>query len=459
MIKKLLIANRGEIALSILRNCRELGIKTVTIYSTADKDQLSVFLADESICIGSGKSSESYLNEENILMVAKKTNCDAIHPGYGFLSENWNFAKKVEAAGLKFVGPSSKVIRLMGDKISAKNLMQKNKIPTVPGCSSKITSTSQLLRIADEIGYPLILKASAGGGGKGMRKVSKKEDLISMWEITKKEAKEAFNNDDVYLEKYIENPRHIEVQILSDSFGNTIHLFERECSIQRNNQKLIEEAPCQFLNSQLIDNILKAAIKCAKVCEYESAGTVEFIVDENENFYFMEMNTRLQVEYAVTEMITGVNIIKQQLYIASGMPIKLRQEDVKKDGHAIEIRVNAQDPLDNFNPQCTEVNFYLPPGGMNTRIESALYKGIKILPFYDSMIAKIIVKSDTRLSSIKKMRRAIEETIIDGVKTNLGFQYAILHEEDFIRGRINTGYIDAKQAKLLKEMRMIERRN
>lgn len=458
MIKKVLIANRGEVALSILRNCRELGIKTVVVYSTADKDQPAVSFADEAICIGPAKSTLSYLNEVNILTTAIETKCDAIHPGYGFLSENGNFVEKVEECGIKLIGPSSKVIKLMGDKISAKNLMIENNIPTVPGFNEEIKTNEQLYSIANEIGYPILLKASAGGGGKGMRKVSSEEELISAWEMTKKEAKASFSNDAIYIEKFIENPRHIEVQILSDSFGNTLHLFERECSIQRNNQKIIEEAPCQFLSENLIKKILDAAIDCAKACNYEGAGTVEFIVDKDENFYFMEMNTRLQVEHAVTEMITGINIIKEQFRIASGLPIGIKQEDIKKEGHSIEVRVNAQDPLNNFCPQCGEVVFYLPPGGMNTRFESALYKGAEVLPFYDPMIGKIIVKGKTRLSAIKKMRRAIEETIIDGVKTTLGFQYAILHEKDFLRGNIDTGYINKKEKELLEEMRMIERR-
>ncbi|WP_455256886.1 acetyl-CoA carboxylase biotin carboxylase subunit [Peptoniphilus asaccharolyticus] len=457
MIKKLLIANRGEVALNILRNCRELGIKTVVVYSNVDREQPAVYLADEAICIGEAKSQSSYLNQSNILMAALETGCDSIHPGYGFLSENGDFADKVEKCGLKLVGPISKVMKLMGDKISSKNLMIANGVPTVPGFNRKIENKEELIDIASEIGFPILLKASAGGGGKGMRKVSKDEDLVFAWEMTRKEAMSSFSNDSIYIEKFIENPRHIEVQILADAYGNVIHLFERECSLQRNNQKILEESPCNFLSEDLLSEIRNAAVKCAKACKYEGAGTVEFIVEESGNFYFMEMNTRLQVEHSVTEMVTGINIVKEQLKIASGLPLSITQEDVRKEGHSIEVRVNAQNPLLDFQPQCGEVTFYLPPGGMNTRFESSLYKGAKILPYYDPMIAKLIVKDKTRLGAIKKLRRAIEETIIDGIKTNLGFQYAILHDKDFIRGKIDTGFLKRKEETLLEAMRHVEK--
>ncbi|MDY2986605.1 MAG: acetyl-CoA carboxylase biotin carboxylase subunit [Peptoniphilus sp.] len=457
MLKKLLIANRGEVALNILRNCRELGIETVVVYSNVDKEQPAVYLADQAVCIGAGKSQSSYLNESNILMAALETGCDSIHPGYGFLSEKGDFADKVEKCGLKLVGPSSEVMRTMGDKISSKNLMISNGVPTVPGFNEEIKSKKDLIDAAEKLGFPILLKASAGGGGKGMRKVSEIEELVPTWELTKREAQASFSNDTIYMEKFIENPRHIEVQILADSYGNVIHLFERECSLQRNNQKILEEAPSIFLSENLLEKIRIAAVNCAQACNYEGAGTVEFIVDKDENFYFMEMNTRLQVEHAVTEMITGINIVKEQLKIASGLPLSIKQSDVKKEGHSIEIRVNAQDPLNSFQPQCGEVSFYLPPGGMDTRFESSLYKGAEILPFYDPMVAKLIVKDKTRLGAIKKMRRAIEETIIDGVKTNLGFQYAILHDKDFIRGRINTGYLREKEESLVEAMRSIEK--
>lgn len=330
MLKKVLIANRGEVALSILRNCRELGIETVAVYSEADREEPVVFLADESICIGPGESRSSYLNENHILQAALQTHCDGIHPGYGFLSENGEFAKKVEEQGLKFIGPSSQVISQMGDKISAKNLMIENKIPTVPGFNEDLQSLQQLSEVAEEIGFPVLLKASAGGGGKGMRRVDSLEDLEWAFKVTKKESRASFGKEEIYVEKFIENPRHIEVQILGDSYGNVIHLFERECSLQKKNQKIMEEAPCRFVSEELLEKMYQAAINAGKACGFEGAGTVEFIVDKEENFYFMEMNTRLQVEHAVTEMITGINIIQEQLKIASGLPIRWKQEDVKK---------------------------------------------------------------------------------------------------------------------------------
>ncbi len=453
MLRKVLIANRGEIALSIFRNCKELGVETVSIYSDVDKDQPVVYLTDTAVCVGPGKSSDSYLNISNILTAALETGCDAIHPGYGFLSENGDFARKVESCGLKLIGPSSKVIKLMGDKLSARKLMQENGVPVVPGCNEAIKDKKQLFEAADRIGYPVLLKASAGGGGKGMRRIYKKEELLKGWEITKKEAGASFANDEIYMEKLIENPRHIEVQILADSFGNIVYLPERDCSIQRNNQKLIEESPSRA-NSELLGKMYESAVKCARASGYEGTGTVEFIADKNDNYYFMEMNTRIQVEYPVTEMITGVNLIKEQIRIASGLPLSVKQEDIHADGHAIEIRINAQDPFKGFRPDCGEVTFFLAPGGLNTRFESSLYQGEKILPFYDSMIGKLIVKGSTRMDAIKKMRRAVEETIIDGVSTNLGFQYSILYDKDFIQGNIDTGYIAQKENKLLEGMSM-----
>lgn len=451
MLRKVLIANRGEIALSIFRNCKELGVETVAIYSDVDRDQPVVYLADSAVCVGSGKSSDSYLNVSNILTAALETGCDAVHPGYGFLSENGDFAEKVEFCGLKLIGPSSKVIKLMGDKLSARTLMEENKVPVVPGCNEAIVSKEQLYETADRIGFPVLLKASAGGGGKGMRKVYKKEDLLPLWEITKKEALVSFANDEIYMEKLIENPRHIEVQILADKFGNVVYLPERDCSIQRNNQKMIEESPSRA-DKEFLKKMYASAVQCAKASGYEGTGTVEFIVDKNDNYYFMEMNTRIQVEYPVTEMVTGVNLIKEQIRIASGLPLSVKQEDIKADGHAIEIRINAQNPFDNFRPGCGEVTFFLAPGGLDTRFESSLYQGEKILPFYDSMIGKLIVKGRTRMDAIKKMRRAVEETIIDGVMTNLGFQYAILFDKDFIQGNIDTNYIAAKEKELIDGM-------
>lgn len=455
MLKRVLIANRGEIALSILRACRELGIETVAVYSEADAGQPAVFLADRSICIGAAKSSESYLNIPNILSAALGTGCDAIHPGYGFLSENPDFAKMVEDCGLKLVGPSSETMRVMGDKLSARRLMEEHGVPVVPGCNVTTESEEELRTMADGIGYPILLKASAGGGGKGMRRVHSPEELVENWNMAKREALASFGDDRVYVEKLIENPRHIEFQILADAHGTVLHLHERECSIQRRNQKILEEAPCISLPSEVLEEMGKVAVKCAEACGYEGAGTVEFIVDSDHRFYFIEMNTRIQVEHPVTEMITGIPLIKEQLRIASGLPLKYRQSEIPRDGHAIEIRVNAQDPMADFRPSCGKVGFYLPPGGYDTRFESGLYPGAEILPFYDSMVGKLIVKGKNRLDAIKRMRRAIEETIIDGVKTNLGFQYAILHEKDFIRGKVTTNYLNEKEAQLIAEMNKV----
>ena len=451
MIRKVLIANRGEIALSIQRNCNEMGVETVAVYSDVDKGQPAIYLADQSICIGSGKSSASYLNVANILTAAIESGCEAIHPGYGFLAENGDFAEKVEACGLKLIGPSSRVINLMGNKLSARGLMEESGVPVVPGCNDVVHDEDQLYRIADEIGYPVLLKASAGGGGKGMRRIYKREDLVAGWELTRREAKASFANDDIYIEKLIENPRHIEIQVLADSLGNVVYLPERDCSIQRNNQKIIEESPSRA-NSDLLEKMYKSAVMCAKACGYEGTGTVEFIVDKYDNYYFMEMNTRIQVEYPVTEMVTGINLIKEQIRIASGLPLSVKQEDVAANGHAIEVRVNAKNPYDDFRPSCGEISFFLPPGGLDTRFETALYQGAKILPFYDSMMAKLIVKGSTRMDAIKKLRRAVSETIIDGVPTNLGFIYAILYDKDFILGNIDTNYVAHKEAELLESM-------
>lgn len=457
MLKKVLIANRGEIALSVLRACRELGIETVAVHSEVDGGQPVVFFADESVCIGGAKSADSYLNIPNLIEAAKETGCDAVHPGYGFLSENAEFARQLEENGIQLVGPSSETIRTMGDKLSARSLMEAHRVPVVPGRNLVADSPESLIEIAEEVGYPVLLKASAGGGGKGMRKVERPEDLEENWRIAKREAMSAFGDDRIYLEKWIEQPKHIEFQILADRFGNVVHLHERDCSLQRKNQKFLEEAPSTGLSDRVLEQMGDAAIRCAKACRYEGAGTVEFVVDKDENFYFIEMNTRIQVEHPITEMITGVNLVKEQLRIASGLPLKWKQKDVKKDGHAIEVRVNAQNPLNDFAPSCGKISFYFPPGGMNTRFESSLYQGAEVLPFYDSMLGKLIVKGKNRLDAIKKMRRAIEETIIDGIATNLAFQYAILHEHDFLRGDVDTSYFERHERDLIHEIRKVER--
>lgn len=457
MLKKVLIANRGEIALSIFRACRELGIETVAVYSDVDRHQPVVYFADESVCIGSARSADSYLNMNHIIVAALKTGCDAIHPGYGFLSENPDFAELVEKNGLKLVGPSSETIRVMGDKLSARRLMVEYGIPVVPGENTAPDHEDGIKKIAAKIGYPVLLKASAGGGGKGMRRVYRESDLIENWTIARREAQASFGDDRVYIEKLIENPRHIEFQILADRYGNVIHLHERDCSIQRNNQKFLEEAPSIGIKEEILEKMGRDAVHCAKACGYEGAGTVEFIVDEAGNYYFIEMNTRIQVEHPVTEMITGVNLLKEQLRIASGLPLRLSQEDIPRDGHAIEIRVNAQNPLNQFAPSCGKITFYFPPGGINTRFESGLYQGAEILPFYDSMLGKLIVKGRNRLDAIKKMRRAIEETVIDGITTNLSFQYAILHERDFLKGKVTTGYFAQHEEELIQEIRRVQK--
>ncbi len=456
MLKRVLIANRGEIALSIFRACREMGIETVAAYSEADSKQPVVFLADSSVCIGGARGADSYLNMRNIVAAALASGCDGIHPGYGFLSENPEFARMVEQSGIKLVGPSAATISVMGDKLSARRLMQESGVPVVPGCDIGAEDAESLREAARVIGYPILLKAASGGGGKGMRRVYTESELTDSWLMAKREAQVSFGDNRIYAEKLIEEPRHIEIQILADSFGNIVHLYERECSIQRNNQKILEEAPCAFLPEELLLEMREAAVRCASACGYEGAGTVEFIVDKSGNFYFMEMNTRIQVEHPVTEMITGINLVKEQLRIAAGLKIRYSQEGIKKDGHAIEIRVNAQNPFAGFAPSCGRISFYLPPGGFNTRFEGGIYHGAEILPYYDSMLGKLIVKGRNRLEAIKMMRRAIEETVIDGVDTNLGFHYALLHEVDFIKGDISTSYLEKHEKNLIEKMMKIE---
>lgn len=455
MINKVLIANRGEIAVRIIRSCHEMGIAVVAVYSTEDREQLHVKLADEGVCIGGPQSASSYLNMTNIINAAYATNCDAIHPGYGFLSENEEFANLVESCGLKFIGPSGDIIGRMGDKIEARKLMEEYGVPTVPGSPGVVNNPQEAEAICEEIGYPVLIKAAGGGGGRGMRRVYKKEDLKKEFENARNEAVSAFNNGDMYIEKLIINPKHIEIQILADSHGNTIHLGERECSIQRKNQKMIEESPSAFVTEEMREEMGKVAVKAAEACNYVNAGTVEFVVDEDRNFYFIEMNTRVQVEHPVTEMVTGVDIIREQLRIAGGLKLKYTQEEIKIDGYAIECRVNAENPLMNFMPSTGTIGFYNPPGGFGTRFDTFLYNGCKISPYYDSMVGKIIVRGDTRLEAIKKMRRAIEETIIDGIETNLGLQYSILYDFDFIRGDYNTGFMEEKLDGMLEVMKRV----
>ena len=444
MIRKVLIANRGEIAVRIIRGCKELGIKTVAIYSEADKDAMHTQLADEAICVGTGKSKESYLNESNIISAAVATKCNAIHPGFGFLSEKADFASICEECNIKFIGPSSETIRMMGNKSRAREIMKLAGVPVVPGSEGIIETVDEAIKESKIIGYPLMIKASSGGGGKGIRIVHKDGDLENAFYTAKTEAKVNFGDDSVYMEKFIENPRHIEFQILGDSFGNVIHLGERDCTIQRRNQKLLEEAPSMILTEELREKMGKAAINAAKAVKYVNAGTIEFLVDKHNNFYFMEMNTRIQVEHPVTEMITSVDIVKEQLKIASGEELLLRQEDVTFRGHAIECRINAENPSKNFAPSPGKIQFLNLPGGNGVRVDTAAYSGYTIPPLYDSMIAKLIVHGKDREEAICKMLRALEEFVIEGIESNIEFQIDILNNEKFRLGSYDTGFINSE---------------
>lgn len=452
MLKKVLVANRGEVAIRIIRALKELGIGSCSVYSTADKDQVHVTMADESVCIGPPRPGDSYLNMDNIISAALGTNCDGIHPGYGFLSENAEFAKKVTDAGLTFIGPSHEVIGLMGNKSRARDLMQAHGIRTVPGSDGVVKDAKTATKIAKEIGLPVLIKAVAGGGGRGMRLVTDIEKIETLYYEASQEADIAFGNGDVYIEKFIEDPKHIEVQVISDKYQNHIHLGERDCSIQRNKQKLIEEAPSYRLGEDLRQELGQAAIQAAKAASYEGVGTVEFIVDSKKNYYFIEMNTRLQVEHPVTEMITGIDIVKEQIKIASGLRLKHAQEDIDFRGHAIEVRLNAEDVKQNFLPQTGTISFFQPPGGISTRFDSHIYTGCEIGPYYDSMIGKIIVHGPTRLEAIKRMRRALEETFVSGIETNLPLHYAILHDICFLKADYTTSYIDEKIQDFVKQI-------
>ena len=434
MLKKVLIANRGEIAVRIIRACRELGISTVSIYSEADKEALHTQLADYSVCVGPNPSKDSYLNVANILSACILTGCDAIHPGFGFLSENPKFAKMCEECNIKFIGPNSDTISLMGDKSQARKIMKKANVPVIPGYEGKIDSYEEAYKIAKDIGTPIMIKASSGGGGKGIRVVKDLDEFKHNYEAAKSEAMACFGDDRIYIEKYIENPRHIEFQIIADEYGNIIHLGERECSLQKNNQKVLEETPSTFLNKELREKMGKVAIDAAKAVNYKNVGTIEFLVDKDQNFYFMEMNTRIQVEHPITEMITDVDIVKEQLKIASGIKLSLSQEDIKIQGHAIECRINAKDA-----GTISELNM---PSGLGVRVDSAIYCGYTIPPFYDSMIAKLITYGKDREEAIIKMKRSLGEFAIGGVNTNIDFQYEILEHQDFIDGNYDTSFLN-----------------
>lgn len=440
MFKKVLIANRGEIALRVIRTCREMGIKTVAVYSTADRDSLHVRFADEAVCIGPAQSADSYLNVANIMAAVEVTNSDAIHPGYGFLSENADFAEICNQYNVKFIGPTAEMIRKMGDKITAKSTMIKAGVPVVPGSDGLVKDAKQARKIAEEIGYPVILKATAGGGGRGMRIVWNAEELEKHLESAQKEAKAAFGNGGMYLEKFVEEPRHIEIQIAGDQYGKVCHLSERDCSIQRRHQKLIEESPSPFMTDELRDKMGNAAILAGKAINYEGVGTVEFLVDKYRNFYFMEMNTRIQVEHTVTEEVIDFDLIKEQIKIAAGEPIS--GHNYIPQMHAIECRINAEDPFNDFRPSPGRISSFHSPKGHGVRVDTHVYSGYTIPPHYDSMIAKLICRAQTREECIEKMRRALDEFVVEGVKTTVPLHQILLRTKAFKDGDFNTKFLD-----------------
>lgn len=442
MFNKILIANRGEIAVRIIRACREMGILTVAVFSEPDREALHTQLADEAVCIGPAKATDSYLNMQNIISAAVSKQAQAIHPGFGFLAENSVFAAMCEECNIKFIGPDAKTIDEMGNKANARELMIKAQVPVIPGSDGVVQTLEEAHRVADRLGYPVMVKASAGGGGKGIRIVREEKDLDNAFESAKSETLAAFGDDKMYMEKVIENARHIEIQILGDNFGNVIHLGERDCSLQRRNQKVLEEAPSPALSVKIREAMGKAAVKAAKTVGYKSAGTIEFLYEKTGKFYFMEMNTRIQVEHPVTEMITNVDIVKEQLKIAAGVEMTLKQNDIQIKGHSIECRINAECPERNFAPSPGKIDFLLMPGGgIGTRIDSAVYAGYKIPPYYDSMIAKVITWGVDREEAISKMRRCLHEFVIEGVETNIEFQEQILTNEKYLKGEFDTSFI------------------
>ena len=444
MFNKILIANRGEIALRIIRACKEMEIRTVAVFSEADRDSLHVKFADEAFCIGPAQSVRSYLNKANIISAAEVSGVDAIHPGYGFLAENAEFADVCEESGIKFIGPTAEALENMVAKAVARETMIKAEIPVVPGSEGVISDPDEALKIAKEIGYPVMVKASAGGGGKGMRVAQSKHDLVKAIQTAQAEAEAAFGNAEVYIEKYVEEPRHIEFQILADNYGNTVHLGERDCSIQRRNQKLLEESPSSAITPELRKKMGEAAVKAAKSVNYNNAGTVEFLLDKHNNFYFIEMNTRIQVEHPVTELVTGIDLIKEQIRIAAGEKLGYSQKDIKINGWAIECRINAEDPSHNFMPSPGKITGYLAPGGIGIRVDSVAFEGYQIPPYYDSMIAKLIVWGNNRDEAICRMRRALEEYVIEGVKTTIPFHLRILDNAFFQRGDFYTNFIQRR---------------
>ena len=441
MLKKVLIANRGEIAVRIIRACREMGIHTVAIYSEADKNALHKTLADESVCIGPAPSNKSYLNIKAILEAACLTGADSIHPGFGFLSENANFAKMCEEIGIKFIGPKHELIELLGNKSKAKETMKNAGVPVVPGSDGLISSKEQAIELAKQIKYPVILKASAGGGGRGIRIAYNENELKKEYDIVKQEAKVSFNDDSLYMEKFVENPRHVEIQILADEHGDCIHLGDRDCSVQRRNQKIMEETPSSFISNKTREKMGKIAVEAVKKIGYSNAGTIEFLVDKNKYFYFMEMNTRVQVEHPITEAVTGIDIIKEQIKIASGEQLQYVQKDIKINGHSLEVRINAENPDKNFMPCPGTITGLHLPGGNGIRVDTAIYEGYTVPQNYDSMLAKIIVHGKDREESIAKMKSAIAELVIDGIDTNRDFIYKILENKNFITNNYDTSFI------------------
>ncbi|MFT6066073.1 MAG: acetyl-CoA carboxylase biotin carboxylase subunit [Paraglaciecola sp.] len=440
MFKKILIANRGEIALRVIRTCKEMGIKTVAVYSTADAESLHVRFADEAVCIGPPASAESYLKMSNIISAAEITNADAIHPGYGFLSENSKFSNLCEEHNIKFIGATGKMIEQMGDKANAKSTMKRAGVPCVPGSEGIIADFEECEKLAIETGYPVMLKASAGGGGKGMRAVWKPENLKDAWDSARQESKAAFGNNDMYMEKLIEEPRHIEIQIVGDSYGKACHLSERDCSVQRRHQKLTEETPSPFMTDELRENMGNAAVKAAEFIKYEGAGTVEFLVDKHRNFYFMEMNTRIQVEHPITEEVVNYDLIREQILVASGVPIS--GKNYYPQLHSIECRINAEDPHNNFRPAPGRITTFHAPGGHGVRMDTHVYAGYMIPPNYDSMIAKLIVTAQTREEAINKMKRALDEFVIEGVKTTIPFHIQLMEHPDYVSGNYTTKFME-----------------
>jgi acetyl-CoA carboxylase biotin carboxylase subunit len=449
MFRRVLIANRGEIAVRVIRACREMEIETVAVYSSADADALHVQLATRSVCIGPPQAGQSYLNMDAILQVAIATRCDAIHPGYGFLSENDVFSDRCAAEGIKFIGPTGDVIRQMGNKSAARSLMQKSGVPVVPGSDGNVDVETGAA-VAAKIGYPVLIKASAGGGGRGMRRVDKPEDFAALFAEAQSETMANFGDDKMYVEKLIVNPHHIEFQVMADSKGNVVHFGERECSIQRKNQKLMEESPSHLLTPEVRAAMGEAAVTAARAAGYEGAGTIEFVMDDDLHYYFIEMNTRIQVEHPVTEMVCDVDLVREQIRVAAGLALSYRQSDIRQQGWAIECRINAEDPMNGFRPSPGKTNFLHFPGGCGIRVESALYVGYNPSPFYDSMVAKVIAHGANRLEAIQRMRRALEEIVIDGYPTTVELCYLILHDPIFVRGNYNTGFLESEMEELMK---------